>query len=194
MTETRETQGLDTEIAALKKKLRDAVRALVRALTDKERENASERIREDLTKDDAFANAKTVMLFWPLKDEPDLRPLIEEAALRGKRVCLPKISAGEMHAYRFGDTRGLIRNDLGVMEPDANAERIDARSIDCIVVPGQAFASDGRRLGRGGGYYDRFLAKTNPAAYAVGVCFACQLHEHIPFAAHDRAVRTVLSA
>jgi 5-formyltetrahydrofolate cyclo-ligase len=194
MTETHEPKSIETEIVALKKKLRDAVRALVRALSDKEREKSSREIREDLEKDDVFVRAKTVMLFWPLKDEPDLRPLIEKAVAQGKRVCLPKVSAGEMHAYRYRDTGGLVRNDLGVLEPDASAERIDTQEIDCVVVPGQAFSRDGRRLGRGGGYYDRFLAQLAPAAFSVGVCFSCQLIESIPFAAHDRAVRLVFRA
>jgi 5-formyltetrahydrofolate cyclo-ligase len=194
MTEMHGTHSLEFDLVALKKKLRDAVRALVRALSEQEREKSSGVLREKLERDDAFIRAKTVMLFWPLKDEPDLRPLIERACLQGKRVYLPKITAGTMHAYRYSDTSGLIRNDLGVMEPEDNGEGIQPQGLDCVVVPGQAFSSDGRRLGRGGGFYDRFLAQTNEAAATVGVCFSCQLFEQIPFAAHDRAVQRVFSA
>jgi len=194
MTETHEKHSLENDLIALKKKLRDVVRGLVRALSEEERAKSSGSIREHIEKDEAFAKAKKVMLFWPLKDEPDLRPLIEKAVLQGKRVYLPKISAGTMCAYRYVDTRGLVRNDLGVMEPTNETECITPQELDCIVVPGQAFARDGRRLGRGGGFYDRFLAQTHASAVTVGVCFSCQLIESIPFAAHDRAVRTVFSA
>lgn len=194
MTDRSPAQRLEHDVLALKKRLREVVRGLLSALSEQEREKRSGIIREKIEKDAVFAKAKTVMLFWPLKDEPDVRPLIELAAAQGKNVCLPKIEAGTMSAYRWSGTGGLIRNDLGVMEPDGKAERVSEQSIDCVIVPGRAFSRSGRRLGRGGGFYDRFLTQAAPNASALGVCFACQLFDDIPCGEHDRTVHSVFSA
>ena len=69
-----------------------------------------------------------------------------------------------------------------------------AEDIDFMVVPGVAFAGDGRRLGRGKGYYDRYLSQEGFRAFCVGVCYACQSREDIPAEAHDKRVDAVISA
>jgi 5-formyltetrahydrofolate cyclo-ligase len=71
---------------------------------------------------------------------------------------------------------------------------VSVSSIDCILVPGLAFTSCGRRLGRGGGYYDRTLAEIAPQALALGVCFSLQMVETLPAESHDQSVHYVLHA
>ena len=63
-----------------------------------------------------------------------------------------------------------------------------------MVVPGVAFASDGRRLGRGKGYYDRYLAREGFRAYTVAVCYSCQLRDDVPAEPHDKRVDEVVVA
>ena len=63
-----------------------------------------------------------------------------------------------------------------------------------MVVPGVAFAEDGRRLGRGKGYYDRYLSRAEFRAFTVGVCYGCQLRGDIPAEPHDKKVSMVVVA
>jgi 5-formyltetrahydrofolate cyclo-ligase len=80
-------------------------------------------------------------------------------------------------------------------EPDLRtAMVVDPRAIDLILVPGVAFTHEGFRVGRGGGYYDRFLAEPQLHARRLGVCFARQLVPSVPLEAHDQRVDRVIAA
>ena len=70
----------------------------------------------------------------------------------------------------------------------------DPRNIDVVVVPGVAFTIDGRRLGQGGGWYDRFLAEVGDETVMIGVCFAEQVVSVVPQESHDISVHCVISA
>ena len=78
---------------------------------------------------------------------------------------------------------------LGIREPVGETM---APSPDLVLVPGLAFDTSGARLGRGKGFYDRWLA-ANPTVRSVGICFKCQIVESLPFEAHDARVSAILS-
>lgn len=135
-----------------------------------------------------------VALYAPLPDEVDVSAL---ACGLDCRVVLPRVGDGEdgtpdMEFFDFAEGE-LSSGAYGIMEPSGNVPCV-AKDIDFMVVPGVAFASDGRRLGRGKGYYDRYLSREGFRAYCVGVCFDCQLREDIPFEPHDRRVDEVVVA
>ena len=80
-------------------------------------------------------------------------------------------------------------------EPHPWAVRpVPVRDVDLVLVPGVAFDREGRRLGHGQGYFDRFLARLPKDTPTVGVAFPCQLFDRLPIAAHDHAVSAVLTA
>jgi 5-formyltetrahydrofolate cyclo-ligase len=80
----------------------------------------------------------------------------------------------------------------GIFEPQSG-ELYRAEEIDLMVVPGVAFSADGRRLGRGKGYYDRYLSRDGFRACCIGVCYDCQLREDIPAEPHDKRVEKVVA-
>ena len=143
--------------------------------------------------------AKRIMAYLADPGEIDLDPTIE-SLLEDDRVDLaaPVVSArvGRMTCGRLRglDPRSLVVDRYGLRSPAPPVVALDPRSLDLVLVPGVAFTRDGRRLGRGGGYYDRFLATLPPTVHLVGVCHARQLREDLASEAHDVRVHEVVVA
>jgi 5-formyltetrahydrofolate cyclo-ligase len=98
-----------------------------------------------------------------------------------------------MTFHQVDDFDVLVRSEIGVLEPDPDrCPQQDAREIDLVLVPGLAFTKSGQRLGRGGGYYDRFLANLSPEVETLGIALPCQIFETLPTEPHDIPVRRVL--
>ncbi len=135
-----------------------------------------------------FAAARTVALYRSLPDEVDTHAFIEK--WKGeKTVLLPVMQDnGGLELCPFGPDTPLRPAAYGIHEPQGEAWPCEA--IDVIVIPGVAFDRAGNRLGRGKGFYDRFLKRT--AAYKVGVCFDFQLLDEIPKDSHDVAMDEVI--
>lgn len=132
----------------------------------------------------AWRAARTVLLFAPLATEPDISGLLELALSAGKTVCYPRVSGGGLLIYQVRRREDLRAGSFGVLEPDpAGCALVSPAAVDLALVPGLAFDAGGHRLGRGKGYYDRWLATTK--ALTVGVGFALQLTEQIPVEPHD---------
>lgn len=127
------------------------------------------------------------MAFWPLKDEPDIMPLVNKLLDCGKRIYMPETTrAGEIVPRLFISLRDVKNGLFGTSEPTGpTISNLD--EIDAILVPGVAFSPGGNRLGRGQGCYDRFLPQL-PRAYKRGVCFPFQIVGDIPREEHDKNV------
>lgn len=133
-----------------------------------------------------FRRAKRVMLYLPTKGEVDLRTLLAA----DKEFCLPVMQGETLIAAQYAAGDATVRRAFSVEEP-RDICPIDPETIDLCLVPGVGFDRSGTRLGFGKGYYDRFLPCT--AAAKVGVCFAFQLCEMIPRAAHDVPMDAVVT-
>ena len=167
-----------------KRALRRAAKAAVALLSDRRRAEAAVRVMAAVRRDPDFIAAGHVLAFWPLPDEIDLRPLIT-GALPGKRFYLPAVSGDDLLVKPY-DGR-LEQGAFHIMEPGTPA--VDPGRIDYVIVPGVCFDASGRRLGRGRGYYDRFLPATR--AVKAGVCYAAQCVERVPVDAFDIRVDKV---
>ena len=177
-----------------KKEIRREVKHSVLAMSAAEREEQSQQVCEQLERLVAGRKPATVALFSPLPDEVNIAPLIGSFACR---VVLPRVGdradgTPEMEFFDYAP-QAMASGAYGIIEPQMG-EPCRAEDIDFMVVPGVAFASDGRRLGRGKGYYDRYLSQEGFRAFCVGVCYACQSREDIPAEAHDKRVDAVISA
>ncbi len=144
----------------------------------------------------AWVGARSVLGFLPLAGEVDLRPLLAEAIERGVRVAVPEVTAEGVFrpcVVRSLDPSALEPGPLGIQVPRLR-EAMPVESIDLVLVPGLAFDPQGRRLGRGGGFYDRFLPQLRRDAFTVGVCFGVQRVPEVPVAAHDARVEWLATA
>lgn len=177
-----------------KKRLRQSIKHTLSALSVAQKAEWSERIMQKVEAHPAFQEARNVLLFHSLPDEPSTHALIARYATK-KHVYLPAVVSStemEIHAYSF--ETDLRRGAYGIMEP-VGAVLHETEKIDLILVPGLAFDRLGHRMGRGKGYYDRFIAQFGAQRpYLLGICFPPQRFEEIPFAPHDATMDSVVSA
>ena len=176
-----------TEIYQQKKALRDQIKGYKKNVSVDELHRKSELVIANLKKYNAFINAKTVMLYWSLPDEVDTQTLISEL-LKTKTVILPTVVKDDIIPVKLTHTSELHEGEFHILEPK-NREFIG--KIDLIVVPGVAFDRCGNRLGRGRGFYDRFLQ--HQTAETVGTCFDFQLVEQVPTEPNDIPLKKNIS-
>ena len=85
------------------------------------------------------------------------------------------------------------KNKYGILEPNDHAREISIHELDALIVPGLAFTLDGKRLGYGGGYYDKLLSMKDLNAYTIGFCFSFQIIKDLPTETHDMRVNIVIT-
>ena len=170
-----------------------ALRAIVeqkrRIMTKEQVEEQSALIMAQLEQMSAFREAKTVLLYYPIHNEVDLRPLLTK--YKGQKIFLLPVTHRHSMEVRPYDGEDMMRRGrLGVPEPQTFTYR---GHIDLIIVPGVVFDQNRHRIGRGGGYYDRFLRKQFTAK-KVGVCYSFQLKKHtIPHSWRDQKLDRIIT-
>ena len=143
----------------------------------------------------AWQNADTVLCFAALPDEPDTAAILRRALAAGKRLLLPRVlSQTEMDWVEITALTQLVPGHFGIAEPPAELPPTDPAALPgrlLALVPCMAAGQDGTRLGRGGGYYDRFLSQ-----YRGGTVLLCRellIRQEIPVEPHDYPVPWVLT-
>ena len=146
--------------------------------------DAAASIIDSLKQHPRLTQAQTVLLYSALPDEVPTQELIDHLVEQGKMVLLPRVvSDTDMELRKYTGQHDLQKGAYGIMEP-AGELFTDYAAIDVAIVPGMAFDSAGHRLGRGKGYYDRFLSRV-PNIYKIGLCFSWQIVDSVPSDAHD---------
>ena len=175
-----------------KQALRRHIRAQLKALAPAEKAALDAALAANVTVHPDFRNADTLLCYAALPFEPDTRAIIEAAWAQGKQTAFPVCgTAGEMAFYLADTWNKLTPGAYNIPEPTGReCPVLTARTL-CLV-PAFAFTPDGRRLGKGGGYYDRFLA-AHPEIPTIGLTYAFLLQEDIPCEAHDIGVKAVLT-
>lgn len=174
-----------------KKELRKQIRNRKRQFTADELNELSVPVMNRLLGMPEVINAKTILLYYSLPDEVNTHETVELLARQGKTVLLPKVIDGENMEIRIYESpEDLTEGNYGIMEPNGKLFT-DYGKIDTAVIPGMSFDADNNRLGRGKGYYDRFL-KNIPQAYKIGVCFDFQKEQNIPHDEYDIKMDTVI--
>ncbi len=138
--------------------------------------------------------AKCVLLYYPLPDELDLRPVLREALAAGRVVALPRYQAdrGEYEAAVIQDEgRDLRPGWAGIPEPGPSCPSVALKRLDLVLVPGLGFDRSGRRLGRGKGFYDRLLVSVH--GIRCGVAGEWQVLGTVPAEPHDEPVDCILT-
>jgi 5-formyltetrahydrofolate cyclo-ligase len=177
-----------------KSALRRDLRQRVRALSADERVQGSGQICRRLVEQPAWRAAQSVLFFAPTETEPDIRPLLSEALVRGKRVALPRFNpAADCYLACLIRDAGcdLVPGEFGIQEPAASCPILELKQLDFVLVPGLGFTLSGYRLGRGKGYYDRLLATLS--GFKCGVAFDCQVINELPLESHDVRLNCILT-
>ena len=149
-----------------KKEIRRTVRSRIAELTTEQRASKSALIDNELSNCDAIRDASVVALYASLDDEPQTRGLIERLS-RSHTVVLPKVDGDDMDFYEYSHDRTTV-GAFGIEEP-ADGRKVSPDEIDAIVVPARAYTADGARLGRGRGYYDRYMSRQGFRSFEIGV-------------------------
>lgn len=163
--------------------LRASIKAALRELSGTDRAAAA--LRSHLFASAPWRDARVIYGFAPLRSEPDWR---ETGGPQGRVFAFPRVEGGGL-VFVTGGVWGP--GPHGAPEPASGAP---APPPDLILVPGLAFDRRGGRLGRGGGFYDRFLAGPVAAGLpTLGVCFACQVVPNVPQEPHDARVAALVT-
>ena len=176
-----------------KKNIRREVKKAILALPTDVRLAEAEQVMKALRRLIDEHQAEVVALFSPLPDEINIFPLVTSLNCR---VVLPRITASSpeeslMEFYDYSPEE-ICDGAFGIREPQGE-RAVKADEIDLMIVPGVAFTRSGARLGRGKGYYDRYLAREGFRAFCVGVCHSCQLRESLPTEAFDREMDMIIA-
>ena len=172
--------------AQSKGEVRLELRASSKDRSAAERSAGSAALVQHLLERPEWANARGILGFHPLAEEPDLRPALRAALHAGKLLALPRFSpeTGLYQAFLVHDLGSdLVIGRFGVMEPGPGCPQATINHLDLGLIPGVGFDFAGRRLGRGGGHYDRLLARF--PGLKCGVAFEWQLPVEIPMESHD---------
>ncbi len=157
-----------------KESLREILTQKRRILSAEAVKNASANVVAQITELPAFRGATNILIYYPIQNEIDVRALRTFAP--EKRFFLPIVHRKDIELREYTGDKELKRGKFGIPEPQGESYR---GKIDLILVPGIAFDKQGNRLGRGGGYYDRFLRKYS-SAKKVGVGYNFQLVKEVP--------------
>ena len=175
-----------------KKALRRAIRRRASELTPSYRERADTAIRRAIMDSERWRSAGTVFVYVSMWAEPDTRALLENALAAGKTLYVPLRRAdGTLDAVRIRSLGELRPGMLDIPEPPADGERIGQTPIDLAVVPCVSVTRDGRRIGHGAGYYDRFLA-LHPCP-TLCPCYEALLSDAIPTDENDVRMDAVVT-
>ena len=175
-----------------KKKLRASIRDLTETLSEDYFRKSDAGIFENLSRMPEYRNARTIFVYWSMDREADTHAIINDALASGKTVTLPVCCAGGVMGARAIDSpEDLVPGMLGIPAPRDGLRDVERVEIDLILVPAVAFDDEGRRLGRGGGYYDRYL--NGYGGVTVGLAREKLLCPAVPTETHDMRVQFVVT-
>jgi 5-formyltetrahydrofolate cyclo-ligase len=189
---TAQAGDTTTSTAGRKAALRRELRARRAALSPAQRRHAARRAAAHLARGLGTWNARTVAVYFSLPEELDTGLVVRVLRRRHLAICLPRIRpGGRLSFVRLGGRTPLRPNRYGIPEPAAGAH---ARP-DVVLLPLVAFDAAGRRLGMGGGFFDRSLARPRPfrRPLRVGLAYSFQQLPRVPAEAHDILLDAVIT-
>lgn len=172
-----------------KRSIRQEVRARIKAMAVEQKQRASEAIFADIESTELFERAGCVALFVAMWDEVPTSEVLERWRKMGKRVVVPRVEGDVMRYYDYHPER-MAEGAFGIIEPMGDKE-VAPCDIELMIVPARGFTLCGDRLGRGGGFYDKYMSLEGFSAVTYGVAFGCQMFDSLPTDPHDIPVSRV---
>ena len=197
-------QSDETELAEKKRFVRRAMRKVIFEFTaEKNRtEAASKKIERILLGSELYAASDAVFIFVSDPSEVETRGIIASALKDEKRVALPRCidAAGTMEFYYLDAALPFEAQTeigaYGITEPKTFLEKVDTERFPrgaLFLMPALAFSRGGGRLGKGKGFYDRYLARIAHASPVLtGLCFSCQITDDVPSGVRDARVSHIV--
>ncbi len=167
------------------------MRAALAAMRSDERRVEAQQVSMLVLRHPAIRSARTIALFASLPDEIDTSTLLQTLS-RKARIVLPRINGENMDFYSYAP-EAMQRGFMGISEPEG-LTAVAPADIDVMILPGVAFTPDGGRLGRGKGYYDKYLSRSGFRARTIGICHSVQLLPTLPEEPHDKRLDEVIVA
>lgn len=172
-----------------KKELRKIFRQKRNGISEKSEKDF--KIAERVLNSARVKNSDNILIYVSYGSETDTHFIIEKLLESGKNVAVPRcLENGIMEFIYIKSLDELSAGAYGISEPSGNNKALITEDTICIV-PAFSFASDGTRLGYGGGYYDRFLEKSE--IYTIGICYDEMFSESLPSEKHDIKIKTVIT-
>jgi len=176
-----------------KAELRQRMRTVLERISPQEAECQAMLAAERLPEWSLYRNAQNVLLYAALPGELDTGPMLHRVLADGKGLLLPRCEEGEaMQAVRVEDLRSLAPGRFGIREPSHLLPAADPQSIDLVLAPGLAFDRAGARLGRGRGFFDRFLLHFH--GIVAGVAYLEQILPQLPAEIQDVRMAYLVTA
>jgi len=175
-----------------KKALRSVIKEKKRAMTEQQIREKSQKLGELFIQSDLYRNATTIYGYLPYNQEVRTVPMLEQAIRDGKRVAVPKVYGEEMKFLYITDLTQVETGYAGIPEPIADGPVADDPTA-LVLMPGLAFDPEGRRIGYGGGFYDKFLER-EPNHPTLALCYDFQMLPKLETQEHDIPVDLVLWA
>ncbi|WP_340690121.1 5-formyltetrahydrofolate cyclo-ligase [Hydrogenobacter thermophilus] len=150
----------------------------------------SERIKRGVKSLPDFKDAKKILFYCPIKNEPDLTSLIWESISLGKEALLPKVDGDRLRIYKVEHSNQLKPGSFCILEPE-DGTQVEPEEVDFALVPGIVFDTKGYRIGFGKGFYDRLLKRVK--GVKVGVAYSFQVLEEIPVDSWDEPVDLLIT-
>lgn len=175
-----------------KQELRQAIRARKRAMTEEDILRRSKILAEKFTRSNAYRAAKTIYGYLPYNQEVRTVPMLRRALEEGKRVAVPKVYGDDMKFIYLDDLSQVAKGYAGIPEPVADGP-VAQDETALVLMPGLAFDRAGHRIGYGGGFYDKFLAR-EPHHPTVALCYDFQVMDRLETEEFDIPVDLVIWA
>jgi 5-formyltetrahydrofolate cyclo-ligase len=191
-------------VTARKKAVRTEMRVRLADLDGPQIQAKSRSLAERLFRTSWWRDGEWVFIYIPMGGEVDTRFIVARAYRDRKQVAIPRMEGDDLAFYFYdGRTENLLPNQFGILEPDPAWKLVDPSSPTgrrlLVLTPGLAFDRQGRRLGRGKGFYDRFLYRLRAAhppqtdSWAVGLAFGEQLVRQVPVSDHDELLDGIVT-
>ena len=166
-----------------KKSIRQEVRRRIKLMSEQTKQQESATVFAAIEATPLFNEVECIALFAAMWDEVPTSQVLERWRKMGKRVVVPRVESVIMRYYDYHPDR-MTEGAYGIIEPVGDKE-VAAEDIDLMIVPARAFTPNGDRLGRGGGFYDKYMALPGFRAVKYGVAFGCQIFDSLPTDPHD---------
>lgn len=185
-----EKMALEQEV--VKKELRKEIKKKAAALPEDYCKEADEIIFKKVISMPEYEKAEVIFCYVGTKREINTYPILNSILESGKRLGVPKcLSYGVMEVYEIENFRQLVSGAYGIMEPAKECKRIEPEEIELAIVPCLTCSPDGKRLGYGGGFYDRYLPKLHCPKMVL--CRKQLMTEDIPMDEFDVVLDGVIS-